>query len=131
MREVQRATEATEEVMSERRAIPGFAGYMATSAGSVLNAQGRRLAGSLHHHGHLRVELSGGRRAFVHVLVALAFHGRPRRRGLVVRHLDGNARNNRPENLRWGTQRQNVLDSIRHGTHRGFGSEKRNRPRSR
>lgn len=117
--------------MTTRRSIPGFAGYQATSAGSVLNAQGRKLPGSLHHHGHRRVELSQGRRAFIHVLVALAFHGRPRRRGLVVRHLDGNPKNNRPENLRWGTQRQNVLDSIRHGTHVGFGSEKRNKPHDR
>lgn len=32
-----------------------------------------------------------------------------------MRHLDGNALNNRPENLKYGTAKENSADSIRHG----------------
>jgi hypothetical protein len=31
------------------------------------------------------------------------------------RHLDGNPSNNRPDNLRWGTAKENAADMIRHG----------------
>lgn len=34
----------------------------------------------------------------------------------MCRHLDGNPSNNRPENLRWGTAKENSDDMIRHGT---------------
>jgi hypothetical protein len=40
-------------------------------------------------------------------LVCEAFNG-PSLPGQVCMHLDENARNNRPENLRWGTQRENL-----------------------
>jgi hypothetical protein len=41
-------------------------------------------------------------------LVAEAFHGGPPFEGAVVMHLDENAANNRADNLRWGTQRENL-----------------------
>ncbi|MEX6726128.1 HNH endonuclease [Parapedomonas caeni] len=41
-------------------------------------------------------------------LVAEAFHGSPPFEGAVVMHLDENAANNRADNLRWGTQRENL-----------------------
>lgn len=44
----------------------------------------------------------------VHRLVCEAFHGAPPFEGAVVIHLDENALNNRPENLRWGTQKENL-----------------------
>jgi hypothetical protein len=40
-------------------------------------------------------------------LIAEAFHGPPPFDGAVVMHLDENAANNRPENLKWGTRKQN------------------------
>ncbi len=44
----------------------------------------------------------------VHQLVCEAFHGpRPDPKSVVL-HLDENAHNNRPENLRWGTQKENL-----------------------
>jgi len=52
---------------------------------------------------------------YVHIAVCLAAHGpkpTPKHR---VRHLDGDPLNNRPENLRWGTQRENCQDTVRHG----------------
>lgn len=44
----------------------------------------------------------------VHRLVCEAFHGVPPTQKMVVIHLDEDATNNRPENLRWGTQKENM-----------------------
>jgi hypothetical protein len=44
----------------------------------------------------------------VHRLVCEAFHGPPPFDRAVVIHIDENALNNRPENLRWGTQKENL-----------------------
>ncbi|WP_082456896.1 HNH endonuclease signature motif containing protein [Sphingomonas sp. Leaf23] len=44
----------------------------------------------------------------VHRAVCEAFHGLPPSESSVVLHLDENALNNRPDNLRWGTQRENM-----------------------
>ena len=55
-------------------------------------------------------------RATVHQLVAEAFIG-PRPPGLDVCHRDGNRKNNRPENLRYGTRSDNLADRDLHGTH--------------
>lgn len=52
----------------------------------------------------------------VHVLVAEAFLC-PRPPGLQCCHKNGNGLDNRPVNLRWGTASENILDSVRHGTH--------------
>lgn len=44
----------------------------------------------------------------VHQAVCEAFHGpKPFDRAVVI-HLDENALNNRPENLKWGTQKENL-----------------------
>ena len=51
----------------------------------------------------------------VHQLVCLAFHGLKPTGAQCVRHLDGNRLNNRPENLRWGTNKENAADTIMHG----------------
>lgn len=58
-----------------------------------------------------------GRNKHVHVLVAEAFYG-PRPVGMEVRHLDGDRRNNVASNLRWGTDSENKMDTVLHGTHR-------------
>ena len=44
----------------------------------------------------------------VHRLVCEAFHGPTPFKRAVVIHIDENALNNRPENLRWGTQKENL-----------------------
>ena len=50
----------------------------------------------------------------VSVLVAEAFLG-PRPAGLRVCHWDGDSTNNRLENLRYGTPKENEADKLRHG----------------
>ncbi len=47
----------------------------------------------------------------VHRIVALAFHGEPETPEHVVDHIDTNRHNNRPENLRWLTRLENVLNN--------------------
>jgi len=49
-------------------------------------------------HGHIKV----------HRVICEAFHGPPPSKKSVVIHLDENALNNRPENLKWGTQKENL-----------------------
>jgi hypothetical protein len=51
----------------------------------------------------------GGRTMAVHVAVALAWYG-SRPRGFVIRHLDGDPSNNKPDNLRYGTRSENMRD---------------------
>lgn len=41
-------------------------------------------------------------------LVCEAFHGSPPDGSSVCMHMDENSRNNRPENLAWGTQKENL-----------------------
>ena len=52
----------------------------------------------------------------VHVLVIAAFVG-PRPAGYDVRHLNGDHRDNRIENLVYGTHSENGLDTVRYGNH--------------
>lgn len=44
----------------------------------------------------------------IHRLVCEAFHGPAPSSKSVVIHIDEDATNNRPENLRWGTQKENL-----------------------
>lgn len=44
----------------------------------------------------------------VHRLVCEAFHGAQPERASVCMHLDENSANNRPENLSWGAQKENL-----------------------
>lgn len=69
--------------------------------------------------GHLRVDLSkDGRRVpvQVHRVIAAAYLG-DCPEGHEVRHMDGDASNNVPSNLRYGTRSENVVDSVNHRTH--------------
>lgn len=54
------------------------------------------------------MEIAGQR---VHRIVAFAFHGEPPTELHVVDHIDTNRCNNRPENLRWLTRLENVLNN--------------------
>ena len=47
----------------------------------------------------------------VHQIVATAFHGSPEDQNMVIDHIDTNRCNNRPENLRWVTRLENVLNN--------------------
>lgn len=104
--------------------IPGFTGYRVGDDGSVWsclrrNDQWRKLkpnpAGQ-----YATVGLCDGsgrsQTKCVHLLVLTTFVGPPPP-GMVAAHGDGNARNNSLTNLRWDTQKGNIADKKRHGTH--------------
>lgn len=62
----------------------------------------------------------------VHELVAQAFLG-PRPDGMVICHNNGDRLDNRPGNLRYDTQGNNIRDSVKHGTN--VNANKRTCPR--
>jgi hypothetical protein len=76
-------------------------------AGKVLRAH---LAGK----GYLTVAIRGKKYA-VHRLVCEAFNGPPPFEGAMVRHLNDQKQDNRPENLAWGTMKDNAADARRNG----------------
>jgi NUMOD4 motif/HNH endonuclease len=113
------------------RKVPGWP-YEASSLGSV-RRQGNEvpLTATADKDGYLRVTLTDGRRRKtfrVNVLVALAWHGPPE-----VLHGNGLRQDNRPENLRYGSRRENVresgrwglIQSVRTGSVRRNGEERR------
>lgn len=55
----------------------------------------------------------------VYRLVALVYLPKPSSTKLVIRHLDDNPLNNHVDNLRWGTQKQNMEDARKNGKLRG------------
>lgn len=103
----------------EIRPIPGFDGYYARSDGSILSTRRgyeyRVLRGSRHEDGYLVITLrENGKRQDIkaHRLVASAFFGPSDK---VIRHLDGNPRNNCIENIVYGTMKENAYDRAKHG----------------
>jgi hypothetical protein len=119
----------------EWRDIPGLEGaYQASSLGRIrsMTRRGRTCYGATRMlQGHV-LTTSGGKRGyvrvppniadtqFVHRLVAMAFIPNPKRLP-VVNHKDGNKANNRPENLEWCTQGENV----RHAFSTGLATKQR------
>ena len=47
----------------------------------------------------------------IHRIVCFAFHGEPDTAQHIVDHIDTNRQNNRPENLRWLTKLENILNN--------------------
>lgn len=102
--------------------IPGFDGYYATVAGEIISAKSpvvRAFKPVRRPDGYFQVCISLGNRARhttkgIHRLVALAFHG-PRPKGMQIRHINGDKSDNRAENLRYGTMKENGEDRVRHG----------------
>lgn len=110
----------------------GYPGYYVSYQGYVIGP-GRHGEEQLliqrpgNNYGHLSVDIHvNGKRIhkYVHKLVAKAFVRNPRPDIYnVVRHIDGDVENNCADNLEWGTQLDNVRDSIYHGTFRYFTRE--------
>lgn len=90
--------------------IPSFPGYWVSSAGEVRSPRGRLLA-MTPNRAYRAVKIKAVPRK-VHALVAEAFLG-PRPPGQEVRHLNGNAADNRLKNLAYGTPRDNQMDKYR------------------
>jgi hypothetical protein len=97
--------------------VPGIPGYFATREGFIYGPSGHRLAVNPHKDGyHYFSPSPTWKLVKVHRAVALAFHGPPPESQPIVRHLNGDPSDNRPENLAWGTQSENMRDAVEHGT---------------
>lgn len=101
--------------------VPDFPGYMVSKDGQVLSVQ--RGYGWImspierKRSGHLYVFLYRDRikhKKYIHELVLITWN-RPPMPGEECRHLNGNPKDNRLENLAWGTVQDNANDKIRHG----------------
>lgn len=79
-----------------------------------------RLPQRVNQNGYLYVKLDGQFYP-VHKLVASSFCDKPNGCDVVL-HLDHNKHNNSAENLKWGTQAENVRMSIERGTHFNIGA---------
>jgi hypothetical protein len=105
--------------VTEFRPSPSFPRLMIGSDGEIIGPSGRQLRHFPDKRGYRRVNVYLGARSWkqlgVHFLVCEAFHG-PRPAGKLVAHGDGNPANNRADNLRWATHRQNEADKVKHGT---------------
>ena len=95
-------------------------GYLATRCGQVISLRYRKvkyMKPGVSHHGYLHVNLwknGKSRSCKIHQLVLEAF-GFYRAEGQVCRHLNGEPTDNRLENLKWGTRKENGKDMARHG----------------
>lgn len=102
------------------KAIPRLSGYEASSLGRIRSWHSKNGKGltdtprvkDLSASAYLFYSANGKRRN-VHVDVLAAFRGDKPDSKYVARHLDGNAYNNRIENLAWGTENQNREDQGR------------------
>jgi len=80
--------------------------------GSVLTPQSQRSG-----HMYVSLKVDGIKKHMrIHRLVLLAFVGKPKKDEECL-HLDGNPRNNNLVNLKWGTRKENMQQSVAHGTH--------------
>lgn len=64
---------------------------------------------------YLQVKI-GGKSYKVHRLIALAFHPNPNNLPMVD-HIDRNRQNNKPENLRWVTHKENIVNQSKTRDH--------------
>lgn len=100
--------------------IPDFPHYYAGNDGSVYRQKktGYRPVKPWHDkdtYANIVVSRNGKKsRQFSHRLVALGFFGKPKKRQILLRHLDGNRQNNVPKNLKWGTYKENWADRRKH-----------------
>lgn len=99
---------------------PEFTDYCITKSGKVWSKRSKRFLVpyiNRKERGHLKIGLQKNRvryRKFVHGLVLETYVGfRPK--GMECRHLDGNPKNNKLKNLKWGTRLENEADRTRHG----------------
>lgn len=108
--------------------VPSRPGLMASSLGRVcltpctakMPHGGTRAYNPKPTFGHVAWSKKGARHTYrahcskrhgnikVHRAVCEAFHGPQPHEGAVVIHLNEDAHDNRPENLRWGTQKENL-----------------------
>lgn len=121
--------------MEEWKAVPGYEGYyevsdlgrfrsvpreVASKNGSVAKKRGRIMAPYRSKKtGYYQARLAKegvSKTLLLHRLICEAFHGPPPANKPQVAHADGARDNNRADNLRWASAKENAEDRIAHGT---------------
>lgn len=96
-----------------------------TNLKMILIKKGKIIANKPLKSGHVTVTLRKRnnivKKFLIHRLVAEAFIPNPNNYPYVC-HKDGNPKNNKIDNLYWGTQKMNISDTLKHGT-RLFGEK--------
>jgi len=109
-----------DEIREEWRDAPGFEGrYWVSNKGRVKSkrkALKPKINVDGYHYFDLGKGVGGDKRISAHALVLLTFD-KARPVGMVIRHLDGNEKNNSLENICYGTYKENRADTVVHGTH--------------
>lgn len=114
----QRKPETKPEKLSaieEWRPVPDHPDYDASSLGRIRSRKGgypKVMRPHKHPLGYMRLTVDGRHRS-VHQLVAAAWYG-PCPEGLEVDHINYERDDNRPENLRYVTREQNLIDRRTH-----------------
>lgn len=99
------------------RSIPGYPNYLVSSHGRVQGPRATLKFGDLFGYKTVSLSANGTTKSFrVHRLVIEAFAGAPPFEGAIVAHNDGDRSNNRIDNLRWASARENQQDRVRHHT---------------
>jgi hypothetical protein len=114
----------TDTLRKAAEAATEYAGYSVDESGNVWSTHiwrgvsKRSLKPFPNSHGYLTVKVKDGdrmKKAFIHKMVCVAFHGPKPTPAHEVRHLDGNRTNNHANNLQWGTKKENAQDRKIHG----------------
>lgn len=104
------------------RVVPSLPQFLASSEGRVMvaphigkmpNGSPRQYGGQPHFGVWNKLDarfvlFQGGKTYKVHRLICEAFHGPPPDGQNVCLHIDENSANNRADNLKWGTQKENL-----------------------
>jgi hypothetical protein len=101
--------------ISENGDIRRICNSIGNNGGHVWKA-GRIKKQTLDSNGYLYVKMNCNKSARVHRLVAMAFLPAPESLLLDVAHNDGCRTNNHYTNLRWATRKDNMSDTLMHGT---------------
>lgn len=108
--------------------IPGYEDYEASSNGIIRRSTdsrtspaGKVMKPKMTIHGYfcvtLRARHNGKPKCHnVHRLIAMAFHGKPESERSQACHNNGNRTDNRAENLRWDSAKNNTRDKYNHGS---------------
>lgn len=114
-----------EDSTEEWRPIPFAPAYLVSSHGRVKGRRGRLLSPFINRDGYEMYSLwlnETRLKRGTHVLVCTTFNGERPPGNWHCAHADGDKMNNRPENLRWATAKENAQDGLRLGKYK-YGDE--------
>lgn len=104
------------------RPFPRNPRYLVSSRGRILGPAGKVLKPGRDSSGYFTYSLAFEEKAISirgHVLVLETFTGpRPEGKNVVGNHKDQNRQNNEHSNLEWTTQKKNIQQSVKQGSHR-------------